>query len=83
MVDIIFRSTGGIHLDTDMVTRATEGEFLGRRVRFVAPEDLLVMKAVVHDEEGPRHWHDALGLIASVQLDWDYLLKRARRSTSC
>jgi hypothetical protein len=80
MVDIIFRSTGGIHLDSDMVMRATEGEFLGHRVRFAAPEDLLVMKAVVHDENGPRHWHDALGLIAGTPLDWDYLLRRARRA---
>jgi hypothetical protein len=80
MVDVIFRSTGGIHLDNEMVSRAVIGEFLGRRVRFAAPEDLLVMKALVHDENGPRHWHDALGLISGVDMDWDYLLKRARRA---
>ena len=36
------------------------------------------MKALSHDEESPRHWHDALGVLATVDLDWDYLLERAR-----
>ena len=39
--------------------------------------DLVVMKALSHDEESPRHWHDALGVLAKVDLDWDYLLERA------
>jgi hypothetical protein len=38
------------------------------------------MKAVVHDEEGPRHWHDALGIIMGTNLDWDYLERRASRA---
>ena len=44
----------------------------------IAPEDLVVMKALSHDEESPRHWHDALGVLATVDLEWDYLLERAR-----
>jgi hypothetical protein len=27
----------------------------------------------------PRHWHDALSLIAVADLDWDYLVRRARK----
>src|SRR5690606_27309968 len=80
MVDIIFRSTGGIHLDTEMVERAVHGHFLGHRVRFIPPEDLLIMKSVVHSEESPRHWHDALGIIARCPLDWEYLQRRAQRA---
>lgn len=80
MVDVIFRSTGGIYLDAEMLQRAVVREYQGRQMRFVSPEDLLIMKAVVHDENGPRHWHDALGLIAGVHIDWDYLLKRAHRA---
>ena len=49
-------------------------ELVGREL---APEDLVVMKAISHDEESPRHWHDALGVLATVDLDWDYLLERA------
>ena len=78
MVDIIFRSTGDIYLDDEMLTRAHVASFKGRDVRLIPPEDLLVIKALVHDEHMPRHWHDALGIVAWGELDWDYLLQRAR-----
>lgn len=63
-----------------MIARAVEIEFLGCRPRFIPAEDLLVMKALVHDEGGTRHWHDALGIISANNLDWPYLLRRARRA---
>src|SRR5690606_12577001 len=73
-----FRSTGGFYLDDEMCARSVVRDFLGHRVRMIAPEDLLVIKAAVHDEQGPRHWHDALGVIGVNELDWVYLLRRAR-----
>jgi predicted nucleotidyltransferase len=80
LVDVIFRSSGDIVVDDEMLERAPTFDFMGRQVRTVPPEDLLVIKAVVHDEHMPRHWHDALGLLAEVcDLDWDYLIRRARR----
>jgi len=48
LVDVIFRSTGGFYLDDEMVARSVEREVLGHRVRLLAPEDLLVIKAAVH-----------------------------------
>jgi hypothetical protein len=80
IVDIIFRATGDVRLDDEMLARSVELSFLGCRARFAPPEDLLVMKVLVHDEDGTRHWHDALGLIAGNDLDWAYLLRRARRA---
>lgn len=80
LVDVIFRSTGGFYLDDEMIARSIEREYMEHRVRLLAPEDLLVIKAAVHDEEGPRHWHDALGVIGVNGLDWDYLLRRARQA---
>ncbi|MGH9323807.1 MAG: nucleotidyltransferase [Vicinamibacteria bacterium] len=80
MVDIIFCSTGGFYLDAEMLDRAAKRDFQGQLVRVVPPEDLLIMKAVVHDERGPRHWHDALGIIMGTDLDWDYLERRALRA---
>jgi predicted nucleotidyltransferase len=80
LVDVIFRSTGDIYLDEEMLERSTIEEFKGVRMRVVAPEDLVVIKAVVHDEKTPRHWFDALGIIARTDLDWDYLIRRARRA---
>lgn len=79
MVDLIFRSTGDIYLDDEMLERAPTTPFLGRDVRIVPPEDLIVIKAVVHNEHMPRHWHDALALIAVADIDWDYLVRRARK----
>jgi predicted nucleotidyltransferase len=80
LVDVIFHSTGGFYLDDEMIARTVQREFMGHRVRLIAPEDLLVIKAAVHDEHGPRHWHDALGVIGVNEIDWDYLLRRARRA---
>ena len=60
-----------------MLARSSIGDFKGQKVRLIAPEDLIVIKAVVNDEHIPRHWYDALGLISFCQLDWDYLVRRA------
>jgi predicted nucleotidyltransferase len=79
-VDIIFYTMGGIYFDREMHEHSVEGEFEGLKVRFVPPEDLLIIKAVVHDEATPRHWYDALGILAVSELDWDYLLRRSRRA---
>ena len=78
LVDVIFRSSGGVRVDDEMLDRADVRDIRGVKARIIPPEDLLVIKAVVHDEHLPRHWHDALGLVAHCPLDWDYLLRRAR-----
>ena len=78
LVDVIFRSQGDIFLDDEMLTRAAKTDFRGHRVIVIPPEDLLVIKALAHAEYSPRHWHDALALIASRDLDWDYLARRAQ-----
>jgi predicted nucleotidyltransferase len=77
LVDLLFKTVGDIYLDDEMVRRAPLRTLLGTPVRVMPPEDLVVIKALVHDEETPRHWHDALGLIARCELDWDYLLARS------
>lgn len=79
MVDLIFKSSGGIVLDDEMLARAKHFDFKGVELRVVPPEDLIVIKAVVHDEHMPRHWHDALAILAICDLDWDYLVRRARQ----
>jgi hypothetical protein len=79
LVDILFKTKGDIYLDDEMLARAPFRQVAGVNARVVPPEDLLVIKALVHDEETPRHWFDALGLLAQEPLDWPYLLRRARR----
>lgn len=80
LVDVIFRSAGSVELDSVMLRRSVEATFVGIPLRVIAPEDLIVIKALVHKERVPRHWHDALALIAQKELDWDYLVWRAQHS---
>jgi predicted nucleotidyltransferase len=80
LVDIIFKAKGDIYLDEDMLARARTLAFHGQPVRVIPPEDLIVIKAIIHDEETPRHWYDALGVLAGSAIDWDYLLARAKKN---
>lgn len=80
LVDVIFKSRGEIYLDAEMRERTITAEWHGKKLKFVAPEDLLIIKAVAHSEATPGHWHDAIGLLSHASLDWNYLLKRARRA---
>lgn len=83
MVDLIFEvnsgSTDPIDFDDEMRARVQEVTFEGVRLPVLSPEDLVVIKAVVHKEHRARHWFDALGLIGAGGLDWEYLLRRARQ----
>ncbi len=79
VVDIIFRTVGDIYLDDEMLAHATGAEFCGVAARVAAPEDQIVIKAIAHDEQSARHWNDALSLIASTDIDWEYLLHRCER----
>ena len=78
LVDVLFKASGDLYLDDEMVRRSTVRTFRGTRARVLPPEDLIVMKAIAFDEETPRHWYDALGMLRSPELDWDYLATRAR-----
>jgi len=63
-----------------MLAHARPVDLSGVRVCMVSPEDLIVIKAVVHDEQSPRHWFDALAMLSRTDLDWEYLLQRARKA---
>ena len=78
IVDVLFQSSGGIYLDEEMLERCQTRELHEIKLPLAAPEDIVVMKSVAHEEATPRYWHDALSIIARVDMDWDYLLRRAR-----
>lgn len=80
LVDLIFCSVGGIYLDDAMLARAVETSFKGTRVRVLPPEDLIVIKAAALTEDAAYHWFDALSLLTADEVDWAYLLERARRA---
>jgi predicted nucleotidyltransferase len=79
LVDVISRSTHDISLTDEVLAHAVEVEIDGRRLASVSPEDLIVMKAVATDEDTSRYWHDALSLLGRSDLDWAYLVHRARK----
>lgn len=76
-IDVIFKLQGDIYLDDEMLCRSSRASFKGCSMSIVPAEDLLVIKALAHNEATPRHWHDALGVITRAELDWDYVLARA------
>jgi predicted nucleotidyltransferase len=79
LVDVIFLSDGQVVFDQEMASRARLADVEGIRVPVISAEDLIVIKALVHKERSPRHWFDALALLRREDLDWAYLLRRARR----
>jgi predicted nucleotidyltransferase len=79
LVDVIFRSSRDILLGQEMLERASLMSFRGREVPVAPPEDLVVMKAIAASEDTPRYWYDALAIIAQTELDWTYLVARARQ----
>ena len=80
LVDVIFKSKGEIYLDSEMYQKNITAEFHGKKLRLVAPEDLLIIKAAAHSELTPGHWHDAIALLSYANINWKYLIKRARRA---
>jgi predicted nucleotidyltransferase len=77
LVDIVFRSSGDIYLDDEMLLRSETREYKGVLARVIAPEDLLVIKALATSEATFHHWYDALAIISRCEIDWDYVLRRA------
>lgn len=79
LVDVIFLSDGRVVLDEEMLRHARDAEVEGVPVRTISPEDLIVIKALVHKELSPRHWFDALALLRRERLNWEYLIRRASK----
>lgn len=78
LVDVITRSEGDLYVDDEMIDRSITEDFKGQKVRLVSVEDLLVMKALAHEEDTAHYWHDAMTLIVAGELDWKYIVRRAR-----
>ncbi|HLH69778.1 MAG TPA: nucleotidyltransferase [Candidatus Dormibacteraeota bacterium] len=78
MVDLIFRSKGGLVLDERMLAYRREVTIGGRRVLALGSEDLVVIKAMAAAEHVPRHWYDAVAILERGGIDWEYLRWRAR-----
>lgn len=80
LVDVIFKSSGDIYFDEEVRSHVRRVPYLNRYLNAISPEDFLVIKAAAHQEHNPHHWHDALAVLKQGNLDWEYLLKRAKHA---
>ncbi len=80
LVDVLFKVIGDIYLDEEMLAHARRTNLKTVELNVISPEDLVIIKVTAFDEQTSRHWFDALAILAQTELDWDYLLQRARRS---
>ncbi len=75
-VDIIYESMGLVHVGDETIRRAQVVSLHGVAVRVMPAEDLFVMKALAATPEAPKHWLDAIHILTTQPLDWDYLVSR-------
>lgn len=79
LVDVIYTGSDGAVFDADMEEHVRIVEHEAVRLPIVSPEDLLTLKLAAFREDTARQWYDCLALLENVELDWDYLVRRARR----
>lgn len=80
LVDVIFKSSGDIYFDEEVRSHVRRVPYLGKFVNAISPEDFIVIKAAAHQEHNPHHWHDALSVLKQGNIEWEYLLRRARHA---
>lgn len=77
LVDVIVRIHNSIYLDDDMIARAKHHQLKGTTIKVVPAEDFIVMQACTHSEDTPHYWYNALTVIASTDIDWEYVIRRS------
>jgi predicted nucleotidyltransferase len=80
VVDIIYESAGLVHVGEDTFQRARRISLGNVTVPVMPPEDLFVMKSAAASPMAPKHWSDALLLLESQPMDWEYLTAIAGRN---
>lgn len=81
LVDLIFKVRGDIYFDEEMQRHTARATYLGRTIDILSAEDTLLVEALSNEYETPDHWFNAVAILAKQDLDWDYLLQRARVGT--
>jgi hypothetical protein len=78
-VDLIFEMEETMHLDEPMLRHGSLEEVEGTTLRLMSAEDFVVSQALSMGEDTPDYWYNAIGVMANSDLDWDYLIERAKR----
>ncbi|HVL82053.1 MAG TPA: nucleotidyltransferase [Actinomycetota bacterium] len=77
-VDLIFRSSGNVKFDDEMIGSLRRLTFHDRELPVASAEDLIVIFALAHQAATADYWFTALELLARSEVDWEYLLQRSR-----
>jgi predicted nucleotidyltransferase len=78
MVDLIVQLRGDLFLDDELLDHARRTDIAGNVVTLISPEDEIVVEAASNAPEIESHWYNALSIVMRTELDWSYLLSRAR-----
>jgi hypothetical protein len=80
LVDLIYRAAGRIEPDDRMFARARRHRIANHEVVVISPEDYVVMQSCTHSYQTKEHWFNALDAVMRSDIDWDYLVERAREA---
>jgi predicted nucleotidyltransferase len=78
-VDLIFEMEGPFYLDDPMIDHSVIDEVEGTRLRVMSAEDFVLSQAMAFEEDRKDYWFNALGVLSTASIDWDYLVERASR----
>lgn len=82
MVDVIFRNSRGDETDDVMIRNRRMAKIDSFKFKIMSPEDVIYIKIISLIKNSP-HWEDAFSVAANNldNIDWDYLLIRAKKDT--
>lgn len=81
IVDIIYESSGLVHVGDETFRRARRVSIGPATVPVMPPEDLFVMKAAAATPSAPKHWLDAVSLLTTQPMDWEYLASISQKNS--
>jgi predicted nucleotidyltransferase len=78
-VDLIFEMAGPLYLEPQMLERGSRVEVRGVEARVMGPEDYVLSQAMALKEDTVVYWRNAIAVLQSREIDWDYLADMASR----
>ena len=79
-VDLIYELSNGARLDDRFLAHRTRVDLFGVRPQVSSAEDQVTsLTATVDQSTIDKHWFSIMGVMASNDLEWDYVIARAQK----
>lgn len=78
LVDLIIEAGDAIYVDDEMLRRGFDARVKGVDARIIGPEDFVVMQALATKRDAPEYWFNGVEVLQESDVDWEYLVRRAR-----